>query len=249
MDQRFDQRTDLFYRRYNDDIIILCRTKSQWAKAKRRLKEVMAQLKLTLSRTKTYMGPLAHGFHFLGVNIAWTRTQDHNATPNSPLPPRVCTHPGLSASDVSLAAGLSANRPRQSSALVPVTQHDQSLSSVALPSSAQASSPVCDPCCLALMYPEPIGDLMAPLRRHLACLQAAKQPSHKLCLGACLMRPWDSKMRRDFRQHRLTVTLHKRTIRRAIVKARWKQAALGSPTHGQHYLKRWHRWWACSFPL
>ena len=64
LDQVFDRRTDLFYRRYNDDIVILCRTKSQWAKAKRRLKEVMDQL--NSSRTKTYMGPLAHGFHFRG---------------------------------------------------------------------------------------------------------------------------------------------------------------------------------------
>ena len=97
LDQRFDKRTDLFYRRYNDDIIILCRTKSQWAKAKRRLKEVMARLKLTLSRTKTSMGPLAHGFHFLGVNMAWTRTQDLDATQNSPPPPM--TYGDISLSD------------------------------------------------------------------------------------------------------------------------------------------------------
>ena len=85
--------------------------------------------------------------------------------------------------------------------------------------------------------------LMDRLKRYLVCLQTAKCGLLQLGLSSCLMRPWVAKLGRDFVQHRLTITLHKRTIRRAMVKAQWKQAALGSPSHGQHSLNRWSKWW------
>ena len=121
----------------------------------------------------------------------------------------------------------------------------QKLSSFGLVGSTQATGSVCTRCSLAPRCQKPIADPMAKLKRHLACLKVTRQLSHKPCLDACLMRPWVSKLGRDFVQHRLTVTLtlHKRTIRRAMVKAQWKQAALGSPSHGQHYLNRWSKWW------
>ena len=56
-----------------DDIIILRRSKSQFVRAKKRLKKVLLDLKLTLSPTKTKMGKIHDGFHFLG--LCFKRTQ------------------------------------------------------------------------------------------------------------------------------------------------------------------------------
>ena len=56
LDKVFDHRADLFYCRYNDDILILCQTKRQYARAKKRVKTMVDSLKLTLAPTKTMMG-------------------------------------------------------------------------------------------------------------------------------------------------------------------------------------------------
>lgn len=74
LDLAFNNETTK-YARFMDDIVILTKTKKQFLKAKRKLKEILCNLKLTLSRTKTKMGELTKGFHFLGVDFAVARTQ------------------------------------------------------------------------------------------------------------------------------------------------------------------------------
>ena len=52
-----------------DDIIALFQKKRQFLKAKRRLQKILSQLKLRCARSKTKMGPLTRGFHFLGIEF------------------------------------------------------------------------------------------------------------------------------------------------------------------------------------
>ena len=66
LDKCFENRAGYFYLRYNDDIIIMCKTKRQFAKAKRDMYRVLDSLKLTLSKEKSFMGAIHKGFHFLG---------------------------------------------------------------------------------------------------------------------------------------------------------------------------------------
>jgi hypothetical protein len=69
LDQLFQSRPGLFYVRYNDDFLILVRSKQQFLKVKRQLKQTLQGLKLTYSRRKTKMGALTKGFHFLGIEF------------------------------------------------------------------------------------------------------------------------------------------------------------------------------------
>jgi hypothetical protein len=55
------------YLRYQDDIIILCQTKRQLERCKRRLMTTLKERHLQLSRKKTRIGRIAGGFHFLGI--------------------------------------------------------------------------------------------------------------------------------------------------------------------------------------
>ncbi len=70
LDKVFENRSDVFYARYCDDIIVLTKTKKQFVKAKRQLREILKKLKLQYSRRKTKMGLLTKGFHFLGINFS-----------------------------------------------------------------------------------------------------------------------------------------------------------------------------------
>ena len=74
LDLTFDHRDDIFYCRYNDDILILCQTKRQYARAKKRLKMIIHSLQLTLAPKKTQMGQLNKGFHFLGIQYDVAQT-------------------------------------------------------------------------------------------------------------------------------------------------------------------------------
>ena len=73
LDRAFENRSNIFYRRYMDDIIILVRNKHQYAKARKRLFSILKELKLQISPKKTRMGLLKKGFHFLGVKFEVTR--------------------------------------------------------------------------------------------------------------------------------------------------------------------------------
>ena len=63
-------------------LVILCQTKRQFQRAKRATQNSLASLKLSLSPTKSRMGPIHNGFHFLGIHFK----------------PSLDTHPTLSES-------------------------------------------------------------------------------------------------------------------------------------------------------
>lgn len=69
LDAAFEAVNGVCYLRFMDDILILTKTKRQFCKAKRRLQKILQALKLKVSRTKTKIGVLSRGFHFLGVNF------------------------------------------------------------------------------------------------------------------------------------------------------------------------------------
>src|SRR3990167_1016606 len=81
LDDAFNQ-ADVTYLRYQDDIIILCKTKRQLNRCKRRMMNVLQKRQLRLSKRKTRIGEIESGFHFLGIAYPPTRTVDNtNATP------------------------------------------------------------------------------------------------------------------------------------------------------------------------
>ncbi len=67
---------DVTYLRYQDDLIILCKTKRQLERCKRRLMQVLQERQLKLSRKKTRIGCLEQGFHFLGIDYPGTLPLD-----------------------------------------------------------------------------------------------------------------------------------------------------------------------------
>ncbi len=66
LDDAFDH-SDVVYLRYQDDILILCKTKRQMNHCRRRMMEVLQERRLSLSRKKSRMGSVQSGFHFLGI--------------------------------------------------------------------------------------------------------------------------------------------------------------------------------------
>lgn len=68
---------DVTYIRYQDDILILCQTKRQLNRAKRRMMEVLHERRLSLSRKKSRIGSIGRGFHFLGIDYLPTQTEDY----------------------------------------------------------------------------------------------------------------------------------------------------------------------------
>jgi len=76
LDDAFDQM-DVTYLRYQDDILILCKTKRQMNRCRRRMMEVLHERHLSLSRKKSRMGCINRGFHFLGIDYLPTRTEDY----------------------------------------------------------------------------------------------------------------------------------------------------------------------------
>ena len=60
---------DIFYARYMDDWIVLTKTKTALRKVIKKTHQIMANLKLRVHPTKTYIGKISHGFNFLGYYI------------------------------------------------------------------------------------------------------------------------------------------------------------------------------------
>ena len=76
---------DVVYLRYQDDILILCKTKRQMNRCRRRMMQVLQERRLTLSRKKSRMGSIHNGFHFLGIDYLSTQTEDHtNVSTDTP---------------------------------------------------------------------------------------------------------------------------------------------------------------------
>ena len=76
LDDAFDNM-DVTYLRYQDDIIIFCKTKRQLNRARRRMMEVLQERHLKLSSKKSRIGSIEHGFHFLGINYSPTQTENN----------------------------------------------------------------------------------------------------------------------------------------------------------------------------
>ncbi len=72
LDQAFNNNAGISYCR------ILAKTKRQYLRAKRRFQQILINLKLKLSRSKTRMGEITKGFHFLGINFAVSRNTVNN---------------------------------------------------------------------------------------------------------------------------------------------------------------------------
>ena len=64
------------YIRYNDDLLILCKSLRQLNRCKQRMMKILTERQLKLSRKKTRIGHINQGFHFLGVHYPGTQRQD-----------------------------------------------------------------------------------------------------------------------------------------------------------------------------
>ena len=74
---------DVTYLRFQDDVLILCKTKRQLNRCKRKMMEVLNERHLRLSKRKTRMGEIEKsGFHFLGIEYPPTQIEGNtNVTP------------------------------------------------------------------------------------------------------------------------------------------------------------------------
>ena len=70
-------KADLFYLRYQDDGVILCKSRCQLNRCKQKVMGILGERKLSLSRKKTRIGLISEGLHFLGVNYLGTQPQDN----------------------------------------------------------------------------------------------------------------------------------------------------------------------------
>ena len=76
LDDAFDNM-DVTYIRYQDDIVILCKTKRQLNRCRRRMHAILHERHLRLSRKKSRIGSIDSGFHFLGINYPPTQPEDN----------------------------------------------------------------------------------------------------------------------------------------------------------------------------
>lgn len=66
---------DVTYIRYQDDVLVLCKTKRQMNRCWKRMLDVLHERRLSLSRKKTRKGEVKIGFHFLGVFYSPTQQE------------------------------------------------------------------------------------------------------------------------------------------------------------------------------
>jgi hypothetical protein len=66
LDQAMGKIKGIFYARFQDDWLVLAKSKSALRKVVRITHKVVNALKLQLHPTKTYIGKISHGFNFLG---------------------------------------------------------------------------------------------------------------------------------------------------------------------------------------
>ncbi len=68
---------DVSYFRFQDDVLILCKTKRQMNRCRRRMMAVLHERRLSLSRKKSRMGSIKNGFHYLGIQYSPTQTENN----------------------------------------------------------------------------------------------------------------------------------------------------------------------------
>ncbi len=76
LDDAYKNR-NVHYLRFQDDILILCYTKRQLNRCKRRMMGVLKERGLSLSRKKSQIGCISKGFNCLGVDYLPTRPEDN----------------------------------------------------------------------------------------------------------------------------------------------------------------------------
>ena len=69
-------QADVFYLRYQDDIVIFCKSSRQLNRCKQKVMSILSDRKLRLPHKKSRIGLISEGFHFLGVNYLKTQPQD-----------------------------------------------------------------------------------------------------------------------------------------------------------------------------
>lgn len=76
LDDAFNN-ADVTYIRFQDDCLVLCKTKRQLNRCRRRMMEVLQERQLKISGKKSRMGSIESGFHFLGVNYSPTQRENN----------------------------------------------------------------------------------------------------------------------------------------------------------------------------
>ncbi|MCK5921490.1 MAG: group II intron reverse transcriptase domain-containing protein, partial [Methylococcales bacterium] len=78
LDTAFHQRDDIFYRRYMDDWVIVCKTRWGLRTISKQVYAVLKSLRVDVHPDKTYLGKAQKGFDFLGFRV--TPTSTHPST-------------------------------------------------------------------------------------------------------------------------------------------------------------------------
>jgi RNA-directed DNA polymerase len=73
LDDAFD-KMEISYFRFQDDLLLLCKSKRQLLRCKRVMMAVLHERQLSLSRKKSCMGSIKNNFHFLGIQYSQTQT-------------------------------------------------------------------------------------------------------------------------------------------------------------------------------
>lgn len=76
LDDAFNH-SDVEYIRYQDDILLLCKTKRQFNRCRQKICKVLKNRRLLLSRKKSKLGAISQNFHFLGVHYLGTQPLDN----------------------------------------------------------------------------------------------------------------------------------------------------------------------------
>ena len=100
LDDAFSGEVDYF--RYQDDILILAKSKRSLNRCKQRLMQVLQERKLRLSGKKTRIGSIDKGFHFLGIQYPETQPLDNTTVTQTAL---VASNKVLSDQSLSYAGG------------------------------------------------------------------------------------------------------------------------------------------------
>jgi RNA-directed DNA polymerase len=68
--------SSVHYFRFQDDVLILCKTKRTMNRCRRRMMAILQERHLSLARKKSRMGSITDGFHYLGIQYSPTQTEN-----------------------------------------------------------------------------------------------------------------------------------------------------------------------------
>ena len=80
LDQAYQKISGIFYARYMDDWVVLCKTRRKLREIVKLTHNIMRQLKFELHPDKTYIGKTDKGFDFLGYHITADNLRAANTT-------------------------------------------------------------------------------------------------------------------------------------------------------------------------